>query len=182
MAQASAEPAPTVGRRAAAVAFWAALAITGVALGGAGVEVAWRASQTPPGPAAAAPAEGEEERLRRLARSTLYALEHANATGDYAVFRALAARAFQIANPPEDLARTFADVRRQRLEVASATFERIEAARIRTGDGERRLVTIHGHLLSGGRRMALVLAYLEEDGDWRLDAIEVRAEPAPAHK
>lgn len=61
-------------------------------------------------------------RLDMLIRSTLIALNQANDTGNYTVFRDLGSSAFQGANSAADLAGLFGNLRRQRIDLMPIIF------------------------------------------------------------
>ncbi len=111
-----------------------------------------------------------------LARSTLMALHDANTTGDYGVFRALAAPGFQALNSSEALAQIFAGLRREQvdLSVAAVASPNWETSSAIAEDG---LYRLRGALETGRHAVRFALAYATVDEQWRLIEISVAAEP-----
>lgn len=166
---------------------YTAIVVMGVAAGSAAVELLMR--QAP----ALAPAEATRlaatpfeppplEAMRRdagpagaedvqrlavgLARSTLLALDQALRTGEFAVFRALAGADFQRANAIEELARIFVGVKRLDLTGGEpVVFGAPEITAFR--------LAFRAHVGDGGRGASVALAYVAENGEWRLDEISI---------
>ena len=113
-----------------------------------------------------------------LARATLQTLHDANLTGNYDVFRALAAPDFRAANSPEALARIFAGLRRENvdLSVAAVTEPVWEEASGISGSGHYR---IGGKFATGRHGVRFALAYASVDDQWRLIEIGVAADLLP---
>lgn len=71
---------------------------------------------------AQAPPLPDETVLARLTWTTMIALDNANRTGDYSVLRALGTPDFQSRNSEEELARIFATLREDRVDVGKAVL------------------------------------------------------------
>lgn len=124
----------------------------------------------------------DEEVATLLTRSTLMALQDANQTGNYGVFRQLAAPAFQQANSAEKLAEVFHALRVGPVDLTFAALERPRwSARPIVGNDSRlRLVGLYP---AGANNVRFALAFEAVHGTWRLNEIHVGSEPvaAPAH-
>src|SRR5262245_18160361 len=106
----------------------------GLVLGAAAAQQSPPRQAVPPAPVATAPpvmiAPAAERgvnlpdpfRLDMLIRSTLIALNQANGSGNYTVFRDLAASAFQGANSAADLSELFGTLRRRRIDLMPIIF------------------------------------------------------------
>lgn len=124
-----------------------------------------------------APAEKQEAPVL-LARATLMTLHDANVTGNYSVFRALAAPDFQALNSTEALARIFSGLRRENVDLSVA------AVAPPTWDGGSgvttdRLYRISGTFMTGRHTVRFALAYTAIEDQWRLIEISVAADPSP---
>ena len=143
----------------------AALVISGAPAKLLGIETAWHSEAT-----------ALREAPAFLARSTLMALHDANMTGNYGVFRALAAPGFQALNAPESLAQIFAGLRREQVDlsvaaVAPPTWESPPAI------AADRLYRLRGTFETGRHAIRFALAYTTVDEQWRLIEISVTAGP-----
>lgn len=117
-------------------------------------------------------------KLNLLIRTTIIALNQANATGNYSVLRDLAAPGFQEANNPARLAEIFAQIRGRNLDLSPILF--FEPKLVRPP-----AVQSNGHLRLSGyfetlpERVSFDLAFERSEKDWKLFgiAIEVAAPP-----
>ena len=118
----------------------------------------------------------EEELAVYLTRSTLLALHHANRTGDYGVFRALASPLFQQSNPAERLAAVFAPHRARSLDlgVAALGMPRWSSPPAIGPDQRLRLA---GTYDTQTEWLRFKLAFEASAGAWRLFEIHVATEP-----
>lgn len=113
-----------------------------------------------------------------MIRTTIIALNQANATGNYSVLRDLAAPGFQEANNPARLAEIFAQVRGRNLDLSPILF--FEPKLVRPP-----AIQANGHLRLSGyfetlpERVSFDLAFERSEKDWKLFgiAIEVAAPP-----
>jgi len=116
-------------------------------------------------------------RLDMLIRSTLIALNQANESGNYTVFRDLAASAFQGANSAADLSELFGPLRRQRIDIMPIIFvppKPTQAPRIDEG-GHLRLV---GYFPTQPLQVNFDLTFQQAGADWKLYSISVAPVPA----
>jgi len=110
-----------------------------------------------------------------LFRSTMLALDQANKTGNYSVFRALAAPSFQ-KNTADRLAAAFTIMRERRLDlsgVAMTTPNFQRPPRVQP-DG-----TLHmgGMFFTGATPVGFDLMYRPIGGFWRLNGIDITPRP-----
>jgi hypothetical protein len=113
-----------------------------------------------------------------LIRSTLLALNHANITGNYSVFRELSAPSFQIANSVGRLSENFADLRHRRIDLSpllSVTPQATEPARIMPNG----LLYMRGFFPTTPERVNYELAYQLSQGRWQLFGIAVDTSSGP---
>lgn len=125
-------------------------------------------------------AAGMREAPAFLARTTLMALHDANVTGNYGVFRALAAPGFQAMNSPDALARIFAGLRREQVDLSVAAIALPSWDRPSTIAADR-LYRLAGTFETGRHAVRFALAYMTVDEQWRLIEISVAAEPTIRH-
>ena len=112
-----------------------------------------------------------------LVRSTLMALNDANSTGNYGVFRALAAPQFQGVNSVQSLSRIFEGLRGAGVDlspvaVVSPNWD------VTNGIGADQLLRLRGSYRAGRYKVRFALAYTAVEDVWRLMEINVSAEPA----
>ncbi len=106
-----------------------------------------------------------------LVRTTLSALADANRTGNYSVFRDLAAPVFQAKHSAADLAAIFTDARRRPIDLAPALMfdpDQFEATRP-TAEHLR----LSGSLAGGAERVTFRLLYTSVGGHWRLADVAI---------
>ncbi|MEZ5816829.1 MAG: hypothetical protein R3D44_07090 [Hyphomicrobiaceae bacterium] len=112
-------------------------------------------------------------------RSTLMALDDANRTGNYSVFRMLASPSFQAANSPDGLAEAFSVHRARALDLSVAALSPPEWSALPAIGQDGRL-RLSGAYLLGGDLLRFALAYEASGGSWRLYEIRVGTEPQRA--
>lgn len=123
-------------------------------------------------PPTAAPAKAETppvpppEVLVILVRSTLIALHHANATGNYTVLRDLAAPGFQAANSAAQLGQIFANLRAQRVDLAPVVLVTPELTQT-PEIGKDGMLKLVGVIPAQPQRIAFQLAFQPVGGFWR---------------
>ena len=103
---------------------------------------------------------------------TFAALDQANATGNYAVLRALAAPGFQQANPPDRLAAVFAPYREKGVALAPVVLFEPQLVE-RPAVGEDGMLRLKGYFPTEPLRINFDLAFEAVDGDWRLMSLSV---------
>ena len=111
-----------------------------------------------------------------LVRSTLMALHDANRTGNYGVFRALAAPQFQAVNSEQSLGRIFERLRGAGVDLSpvAVVSPDWDAA---SGIGADRLLRLRGGYRAGRHTVRFTLVYTTVEDVWRLMEISVGAEP-----
>jgi hypothetical protein len=116
-------------------------------------------------------------RLDMLIRATLIALNQANASGNYTVFRDLASSAFQGANTAADLSELFGPFRRQRIDIMPIIFVAPKPTQPPQVDqrGHLRLV---GYFPTQPLQVNFDLSFQQDGADWKLYAISVAPVPA----
>ncbi|WP_342640869.1 hypothetical protein [Rhodoligotrophos ferricapiens] len=126
------------------------------------------------------PAVPEKTELVGLLRSTMIALDQANRTGNYTVFRQLASQHFQDANSAEDLAHTFKDWRLAGIDLGSLPTADPTFSRTPGPDGFGRL-HVAGTLTTCSHKVSFDLTFVAEaDRGWVLYGIKLSAQkPAP---
>ncbi len=112
------------------------------------------------------------EQALYLIRSTLLALNDANHTGNYTVFRDLAAPDFQERNTAADLALIFSDLRRRNFDLYGAALLAPQLTVPPALDGNKRL-RLAGYFPTRPLRIDFDLIYEVANGQWRLFGISV---------
>ena len=106
-----------------------------------------------------------------MIRSSLVALAHANQTGNYSVLNALGSANFRAANPPANLAQTFANYRTNRIDLSPILYLAPQLSyQPAIQDGRLRLT---GFFPSQPMRVNFDLSFEPEQGGWRLFGISV---------
>ena len=116
-------------------------------------------------------------RLDMLIRSTLIALNQANGTGNYTVFRDLGSSSFQGANSAADLAELFGSLRRQRIDLMPIIFVSPKPTQPPQIDN-RGLLRLAGYFPTRPLQVQFDLAYQLAGTEWKLYAISVAPVPA----
>jgi hypothetical protein len=158
-----------------------ALTLTFVALPGA-------AAQQQPAPK---PANIDRNGVIMLVRSTMLALDHANKTGNYTVFRDIAAPGFQAGNNAARLAEIFAKLRNDKLDLSGVAVIDPQLSLLPQIEANG-LMHMAGFFPSVPSQVNFELMYAPVDGQWRLFGISVsvgqsapvapEAPPPPAAK
>lgn len=137
-----------------------------------------QAPSSPPQPQASArlpvpPAEN----LVLLIRLSLLTLNDAMQTGNYTVLRDRAGPSFQHSNTAASLARTFAKLEAQGIDLGAVAIMTPQLSAAEVVGTEQRL-HVGGHFGADGARMNFDLTFEPADGHWRLFGVSVG--PAPA--
>lgn len=131
-------------------------------------------------PAASAAQMPDAYKLELLIRTTIIALNQANATGNYTVLRDLASPNFQSANDPARLAEIFAGLRARKLDLSPILVfppKLVQPPAIGP-DGRLRLT---GFFDTKPERVIFDLMFEQVERDWRLFGVALEvAPPAPA--
>lgn len=150
------------------------VALTAVASAGAETQPAPPAAVT--GSSLAIP---DDYRLNLLIRTTLIALNQANATRNYTVLRDLAAPGFQHANPAAALDEIFAALRKRNLDLSPILF--FEPKLIRPPEiNDRGMLRLSGFIPSQPEQVWFDFLFQHVDNRWQLFAISVDVRPPPA--
>ena len=163
--------------------------VAGLVLGAASAQVSPPRQEVPPAPVAAAPpvmiapaaqrgvSLPDPFRLDMLIRSTLIALNQANESGNYTVFRDLAASAFQGANSAADLSELFGPLRRQRIDIMPIIFVPPKPTQPPSID-ERGHLRLVGYFPTQPLQVNFDLTFQQAGAEWKLYAISVAPVPA----
>ncbi|MGI9385550.1 MAG: hypothetical protein ACR2PO_20555 [Methyloligellaceae bacterium] len=116
-----------------------------------------------------------------LIRTTIVALNHANRTGNYTVFRDLGSPNFGNANTAARLAAIFATLRKQNLDLGPVILFNPQLTRQPTLDQQSRL-RLTGFFPTRPLQVNFDLAYELIAGQWRLFGIAVNATSPPSAK
>jgi hypothetical protein len=132
---------------------------------------------------ASAPAPKQHE-LDLLIRTTIIAINQANMTGNYTVFRDLTSPAFQSQNSPARLAEIFSTLRKRNLDLSPVIF--FPAKFHHPPAIENGMLHATGYFPTRPERVNFDLAYQNVDGRWLLLGASVSTSPnaarAAAHK
>jgi hypothetical protein len=111
-----------------------------------------------------------------LVKSTLIAVNHGNISGNYAVLRELGSERFQQTNTPADLAASFAELRRNKLDLSPILVTDPQLTKPPAQDQEGRL-HLEGYcpLLHNTIRFHLVYQTLPHG--WLIDQISIAIVP-----
>ena len=120
----------------------------------------------------------QDDLLLMLIRSSLIALNQANITGNYTVFRELAAPGFQEANSAARLAELFADLRGQQFDLSPTLLimPKLFSKPEMSPNGKLRVT---GFFPSEPERVNFDFIFQPVRGQWRLFGIRVKTTPAP---
>jgi hypothetical protein len=111
-----------------------------------------------------------DDALRILIRATLLALNQADVTGNYTVFREIAAPAFQQTNDPARLAEIFADLRHRKVDLSPILL--LEPQLIRKPEiNANGLLQITGFFPTAPEQVNFDLIFAPVGGRWRLFGI-----------
>jgi hypothetical protein len=120
-----------------------------------------------------------DERLVMLITSTLIALNQANATGNYSVFREMAAPGFQVANSTGKLADTFAELRSRNFDLSPIVLLQPKLVR-KPEIGAAGMLRVSGFFPTAPERLNFDLIYQPINGQWRLFGIAADTKPLSA--
>jgi len=131
------------------------------------------------GTAQSAPQMPDTNGLTILARTTIIALNHANRSGNYTVFRDLASPAFQNTNTPAKLAGIFANLRSQDLDFGPIVMFNPKYTKppTLTPQGMLRLT---GYFPTSPLRVDFDLVYQWLGGRWQVFGIAVQTRQVTA--
>jgi hypothetical protein len=132
-------------------------------------------------PAQRAPAAAQIDRngLLILLKSTLVALDQANKTGNYSVLRGLAAPGFAAANNPARLAEVFANLRRDKVDLAGLLVLEPQLT-VMPEITQNGMMHFAGFFPSAPQQLNFEILYAPVDGQWRLFGISANlASSAP---
>ncbi len=115
-------------------------------------------------------------RLTLLLRATIVALDHANDTGNYTVFRDLGSPEFRRANSAADLARIFSALRSRKLDLRPVVLFTPKFTR-KPRLTRRNTLRLTGYFPTKPLRVYFDLVYRRIAKRWRLFAIAVDARP-----
>jgi hypothetical protein len=116
-----------------------------------------------------------DERILALVVSTLIALNQANATGNYSVFREIGAPGFQLANSTAKLANAFAELRGKGFDLSPIVFltpKLIKRPEIKNG-----MLRVSGFFPTAPERLNFDLMYQPVNGRWLLFGLAVDTTP-----
>jgi len=130
--------------------------------------------------AAAEPAPIDNAGAAILVRTTLSALNDANRTGNYTVFRDLAAPGFRDANSAARLAEQFADLRGRNLNLAPVAVIAPQFTLPPTID-QRGMLRMAGIFPTRPLQVTFQMLFSRNGDEWRLIGIAVDTPPAPAN-
>lgn len=119
-----------------------------------------------------------DDKLVILINSSLLALNQANATGNYAVLRELAAPAFQQINSPERLAEIFEPLRARNLDLSPIVLYQVKLIRAPEMNAQG-MIRLVGYYPTEPERVNFELIYQPVHSKWRLFGIAVETSPAP---
>lgn len=112
-----------------------------------------------------------------MIKATLLTFNDANLTDNYAVFNALAAKPFADQFPPEKLSEAFKPFRDQNIDIAAiVTYAPVEdPAPVIDADG---YLQLKGYFETDPSYVAYDMSFIgEDDGAWRVTAINVHVAP-----
>lgn len=107
-----------------------------------------------------------------LVRTTLVAVDQANATGNYSVLRDLGTLSFREKNSDADLARIFAPVREARIDLGPVVV--LDPHLTRAALTQQRMLDVAGSLDTKPAPVTFELLFQPVAGAWRVDGVAVR--------
>jgi len=131
------------------------------------------------------PAQIDRNGVLILIRSTLLALDQANKTGNYTVFRDLGAPGFQATNNPARLGDIFANLRRDKIDLSGVAVLEPQLTVLPEIESSG-MMRMAGFFPSVPAQVKFELLYAPVDSQWRLFGVSVGLEgsgptaPAPA--
>lgn len=133
------------------------------------------------GPASAAQtgmAVPEQFKLDLLVRTTIIAINQANITGNYTVFRDLTAPVFQVQNSPARLAEVFSTLRKRNLDLSPVVF--FQPKFQRPPAIENGLLRMTGFFATRPEQVNFDLAFQNVNGRWLLVGVSITTAPNTA--
>ena len=121
----------------------------------------------------------ESDRLVALITSTLIALNQANATGNYSVFRELGAPGFQVVNSTGQLSETFAELRAKNFDLSPIVLLQPKLLR-RPEINSNGMLRVTGFFPTQPERLNFDLIFQAVYGQWRLFGIAANTTPLKA--
>jgi hypothetical protein len=131
-------------------------------------------------PTVSRPGVPNDDKLVMLILSTLIALNQANATGNYSVFRDMGSPGFQAANSQAKLAEAFANLRRRNLDLSPILFFQPKLLR-KPEINASGMLRVTGFFATKPEQVNFDLLYQPVQGQWRLFGIAAdtsRVQPA----
>jgi hypothetical protein len=119
----------------------------------------------------------DDDRLLVLIQTTLIALNQANATSNYTVFREIGAPGFQAGNSTAKLSEIFANLRNSNIDMSAILLLQPKLLRKPTIDAEG-MLRITGVFPTHPFQVNFDLAFQSVEEQWRLFAISVGTSPA----
>ncbi len=135
--------------------------------------------QAPPSAKPEKPPLPDPARLRLLILNSLIALNQANVTGNYTVLRELGTASFRGAHTDARLAEIFAELRYRRIDLTPVLLMDPKLVRQPEVD-DQALLRLTGFFETAPEQVVFDLAFVPEQGEWRLHGIAVQTRPAPA--
>ena len=111
-----------------------------------------------------------------LIKNTLTAVNHGNLTGNYTVLRDLASERFRQRNTAGDLAVTFAELRRQKLDLSPILVIEPRLTERPATDQHHRLQLV-GYVPTRPQAVRFALIFQQISGGWVIDEISVAVAP-----
>lgn len=147
------------------------VALTGTALVFALIPAQSKPLPQPQSAAAVSVRPQDAAQVLFLVRNTLIAVHQANVTGNYTVLRDLSAPDFRDRNTAADLARIFAKLRAQRVDLSAAAVldPRISAARVTP----QQQLQIAGSVATQPVPVRFELLFRPVAGAWRIEGISI---------
>src|SRR5262245_41295194 len=112
-----------------------------------------------------------------LIRNALTLVNHANLTGNYTVLRDLAGEDFRRRQTAADLAATFANLRKQKLDLSPILVIDPQLTRPPSEIAPGRLQLV-GQFPTRPQAVQFALGFVRVDGGWMIDDISLRVAPA----
>lgn len=124
-------------------------------------------------------ARPDDYKLNLLIRTTLIALNQANATGNYSVLRDLGTPQFQAMNTDARLSEIFAGLRSRNLDLSPVIFFDPKLVREPTMQAGG-LLRLTGYVPTEPQRVLFDMGFERVGDQWRLSAIVIDVQPTPS--
>ncbi len=128
-------------------------------------EAATKTAEKPPIP--------RPEQLAMMIQTAMVAVSQANLTGNYSVLHALASPAFQKANPPEKLAKTFAKWREQKIDLTPVILYS-PLLKAPPAIDDKNMLRLTGYYKTEPQQVHFDLLFHPVSGQWRLFGLNVQ--------